>query len=774
MNTQITTPSRYIVAQEFFPKDKIDMMCSITPKQLYKALYSSLDQAQQSNADLNKSCITKSKYKKNDCLVYLEYVIGSCKSIQKNNYKWSAKYEFSEKTPTYGRKYVKIFGIQKLERKLRGFLTSEKYTDIDMKNAHPCILKHLIKTHCPAIKTPILDSYCNDRDAFFKDKAVTKTDILKSLNMYKSRKDAPELIKDFITELQPVRDFFWLKYPDLQAVATDGWNTKCSLVNKIMCIEEDRLLESAISHLNIKNPVRMFDGFMPLRSELPPDSINILNKLTEEVGIVWDEKNHETFIFPENVVVIEKQEPKCLIDIKKVMVNNDMSYGKIKKKFEESRFIVTTPLCYATEVKKNGEIVLDICDKTKFTQKTENWYYTHIDKDSGESSQRPFMIKWYADTSRRTYEFIDFIPPPTIAPPNTYNLYTGMAYQNITGVKPCCRSKINVLLNHLKLLSGDDNQEEVYQYQLKWFAHMLQFPGVMPRTAIVWNSPQGAGKNIFSNGFADKIIGKKSIINTEDAEQFIGKWRNVSNKFFGIYNEASSRDTFGADGKIKALISEDTLSWEAKGKDTITVNNFLRLLILTNKDNGIKIESGAERRFQVVQINVVQPDKKYFKAIADAWDNPSIVLGFANYLLNEVDLTGFDPQRDRVETELYRAMKSVNIPPREQWLVELLTEIDEVDDDNYRWKPLELYTSYCKFMEEKSKNSKNNDFKPESNAMFGRNIKNKKWIDAIIPYVSGKSVRYYNINREKLAQALVANGVISEEMLPDNGEVDLE
>ena len=509
----------------------------------------------------------------------------------------------------------------------------------------------------------------------------------------------------------------------------------------------------------------MFDGFMVLKSELPEDTIKKLNLLTTPEGIEWDVKEPVSFTFPD-IEVKSKPIPTCLIDTAKLRADDPCCYENVKKRFELNRFIVTDPLNYVTEKIENGEIVLYRSGKTEFHNKTENWYYTKYN-DQGEAHETLFMNRWFLDPQRRTYARIDFLPPPLICPNNVYNLYTGMAYQNIS-VEP--DNNIDVFLNHLRVLSGDDQTDQVYNYQLNYFAHMLQYPGIMPGTALLWNSPQGAGKNIFTNGWRDYVIGKKGTISTEDAEEFVGKWRNISNKFFGVYNEASSRDTFGLDNKIKALITEPSLSWEAKGKDTITVNNFIRMLFLTNKDNGVKIEPG-DRRFQVVQISTLIKEKAYFDAIGAAWKNPAKVLGLVNFLLN-LDISNWDPQRDRVITDFY--MMSKYIPSRELWMATFLELIDEIDIPNFRWKPITLYKSYCKFIDNKNKSSKS-DWTPDTMTMFGRQLKNQMWEGAIRPIYVGKSCRYYLINREKLVEILIEKDIITaEELILSDDEPELE
>lgn len=752
---------------ETFPQERIDAICSLNPTQLFKALYGSLEEARRANADRLKISVEQCKYSKTECMEYLKSIIYNCKLVQANGYKYSVDYRYAVNTPTYGRKYTRNFGIQRLERKLRGFLTGDLYTDLDMKNAHPCILRNLIKLHCPTHRTPLLDSYCSARDCFLREYGVNKTDMLIALNKVKGKKDDPELIKNFINELNPVREFFWNKHPELQATAKKGWNVKSSLLNKLMCIEENRLLEKAINHLGIINPVRMFDGFMPPNSELPPNAIETLNALTLEEGIIWDVKEPESFTFPEDVTIKPKPPKKCNIDVGAILASDPRSYESVKNKFEKTRFVCLTPCCYVTEQVKNGERVIERVNKTDFFNKNEPLTYIYTDLETGEEFVRPFMTAWFKDPNRREYDCIDFIPPPSTCPDTTFNLYTGLAYENIA-VEP--DDDIQVILDHLRFLSGEEETDKIYNYQLCWFAHMLQKPGVMPRTAILWNSIQGMGKNIFSDGFGNLIIGTKSFISTEDADQFVGKWRNVSDKFFGVYNEASSRDTHGLDGKIKALITEPVLSWEAKGKDCIMVNNFIRMLFLTNKDNGVKIESGGqERRFQVIQITGKRPNQEYFDAIVEFWKSPARVLGFANYLL-KVDLSKWDSMNDRVETEFCKAMKSINIPTRDKWLAHFLENDLAKEMLGYRWKPAELYKLYCKFMKEMT-------WKPETSTMFGRKLKEARWKGIIEPVFSGKSCRYYKINKVALKRKLIEENIIDEEMLgseSDDDDYDVE
>jgi hypothetical protein len=67
-----------------------------------------------------------------------------------------------------GRLYPKrgASSVQGLKRDVRKALTHDSYTDIDMVNAHPCILSQLFKRH--NLECPRLDEYIANREEHHK------------------------------------------------------------------------------------------------------------------------------------------------------------------------------------------------------------------------------------------------------------------------------------------------------------------------------------------------------------------------------------------------------------------------------------------------------------------------------------------------------------------------------------------------------------------------------------------------------------------------------
>jgi hypothetical protein len=94
-------------------------------------------------------------------------------------------YAYTENTPnSVGGRLFSGNSIQGLSRVIRGFLCRDIVTDIDMRNAHPCILYHICKLH--NISCPKLKEYIDNRDFYMNQIPNGKDTYLKSVNPSKN------------------------------------------------------------------------------------------------------------------------------------------------------------------------------------------------------------------------------------------------------------------------------------------------------------------------------------------------------------------------------------------------------------------------------------------------------------------------------------------------------------------------------------------------------------------------------------------------------------
>lgn len=734
---------------EKFNSDSIDKMCSFTGEELYELLYDD-----PNHIDFKE--LNDKKWNKADCIKHLEQTITFCQKVTENGYIHHAKYKKARTSPEFGRDFVIKFGIQRLPKLIRGFLTGADYIDVDIKNCHPVLLLKLFhKENIPI--PPMLQDYCENREKVLHDNKVTKLDIIKIINTDKLYRNSSNYLQAFHTELIDFKVHMFNKYPELKT--NNKRQPHSSLVNKLLCKEEAIVLDMVLNELNIKNSVKMFDGFMfrPCEHEaLGPisDIIERLNTLTAEWNINWTVKEPTTFLFPADHAITPwvKPVPRCLINLTEEGNVCFKTYTQVKTEFEKDNFIIKHPLTFCSLlINAEGEEVISRADKSKFFNTFQPLFYEKTSTDDeGKITVVPhkFMPKWFDDPDRREYTCADFLPPPLVCPVDTYNLYGGMRWETLEkdGVIP--DDDIEVFLHHLRVLSGSDQTDAVYAYLLNYFAHVIQRPGEIPGTGIVLNSPQGYGKNLFVDNFGRQLLGYKYHLSTANADRFAGRWRDVMGKFFGIYNEASSKDTFGLEGKIKELITEPRLDWEKKGQDPIEVRSFIRIITLSNKDNPIQLGQ-KDRRWQVIEITGEPETKLYFQTLFNAFQNDAKVLGLVNYL-KKIDLSNWDPQRDRVETLYYKSMKSINVVPRERFLAAFTLERE---DGISFLSPTEFYDAYTKWMNKLG-------YKAESSTMFGLKMKNHEVWGKAIEFKKSNYRRYY-FNRELLIAKLIDRGALN-------------
>tara|TARA_R100001369_G_C3316743_1_gene168224 strand:- start:316 stop:2598 length:2283 start_codon:yes stop_codon:yes gene_type:complete len=366
------------------------------------------------------------------------------------------------------------------------------------------------------------------------------------------------------------------------------------------------------------------------------------------------------------------KEEQALINDKKEAFDNQCFQDELKKKlkyFEEFHFKVMNPACFGRTSYNKTQLV----NASEFELQYENVCV-------GEDDLKWTKI-WRSLKYIRTFENVDFLPHPLPCPDYTLNTFNGLRAAKL----PSCEPKdIDLLLNHIKILSGND--EAGSKYIIDYLAHAVQKPGELPRVALVFQSDQGTGKNIFFENFVRKMLGGEYLLQTAEMDKVIGRFSMINNKLFVIMDETSGKDSFSNSDKIKNIITAEQVAWERKGIDGININNCGRYLFFSNNETPVKIES-SDRRYVVYKCsNDRQNDSVYFKEMSKMFNDDAVIKTFYNYLMNDVDISDWDSINDRPITEAYQDIQSANTPAMAKWLEERYYELNhfiemESDDD---------------------------------------------------------------------------------------------
>ena len=278
---------------------------------------------------------------------------------------------------------------------------------------------------------------------------------------------------------------------------------------------------------------------------------------------------------------------------------------------------------------------------------------------SGNSS-KPVGPLWLTHRLRRQYSGVIFSPEEDA--PGFYNLWTGFAVEPKPGERP-------LYLAHLR-----DNVaggvEEVFNYIIAWMADAVQNPAKRPGTAIVLRGKQGVGKGICCSQFG-KLFGQH-FVQVTTSRHLTGNFNaHLKDALIVFADEAFWAGDKNAEGVLKAMVTEEEIHIELKGKDTIRVRNHIRLMIASNHD--WVVPAGLEeRRFFVVDVGEARmQDREYFQAIVDQMENggrEALLHYLLHYDLSEVDL-GVFPQ-----TEALRDQKIRSMTPVQKWWYDRLMD----------------------------------------------------------------------------------------------------
>jgi hypothetical protein len=263
-----------------------------------------------------------------------------------------------------------------------------------------------------------------------------------------------------------------------------------------------------------------------------------------------------------------------------------------------------------------------------------------------------FIGEWIKDSFMKTYEYVDFLPPPRYCPPTTFNLFQGLAGDDIKVDESLVDEKVAIFIKQFWLLCGKDDKG--LEYVLNYLAHIIQKTGELPRTSIVFKSKQGTGKNVAWEMFANKLLGERYLLVSSKMDDVLGRFPLINQKLLVILDETNSTTAFSNSDQIKSYITSETLTYEKKGVDGITILNTGRMIFFTNNDNSVKIES-SDRRFSVFECaDDHRNDEKYFKALIKAYNEDWM---FLFHFLKTRDISNFNPTNDRVFTKIYKELQ---------------------------------------------------------------------------------------------------------------------
>jgi len=243
---------------------------------------------------------------------------------------------------------------------------------------------------------------------------------------------------------------------------------------------------------------------------------------------------------------------------------------------------------------------------------------------------------WFHSDSANRYRGVVFDPSasavqiPSRDGEKPFNLWRGWAYEPRPG-------RCELFLAHIRdVICGGDKQLSLYVET--WLANLFQDPNARPGTAIVLRGGQGTGKGVFANTIG-KLLTRAHYLHIASSDLLIGRFNaHFAGKLLVFADEAFWAGDKSAEGRLKALITEDDLVVEPKGRAPFTIRNLVRLIIASN-ERWVVPAGLDERRYVVLDVSPEhRNDHTYFEDIFQELRNGGYE-ALLYHFLHEVDST---------------------------------------------------------------------------------------------------------------------------------------
>lgn len=273
------------------------------------------------------------------------------------------------------------------------------------------------------------------------------------------------------------------------------------------------------------------------------------------------------------------------------------------------------------------------------------------------------LMAWAKNHNSRSYTGGVIFLPGKKAPADYFNTWRGFS------VKPKQNDALLVrIYYHIKDVVCADHQD-LYDYFIKWMAYTIQNPDKPAGAAIVFRGEKGSGKGTIGH-FLSAIWGNHGLHIT-NPKHLVGNFNgHLNDVCFLFADEAFFSGDRAAEGVLKELITEPTITVERKGIDAITQTNYLKVLMATNSDWAVPATKD-ERRYCVMDVSSSRiNDREYFNSLWGVCHSKQVQSAFLYAMLNE-DITGFHtgdiPDSVGLREQRYHSMKS-----HQHWLADSL------------------------------------------------------------------------------------------------------
>jgi hypothetical protein len=270
---------------------------------------------------------------------------------------------------------------------------------------------------------------------------------------------------------------------------------------------------------------------------------------------------------------------------------------------------------------------------------------------------------WLKHPGRVTYDSVSFRPKePGVLPGNRLNLWRGFGVVERKG-------SWKLMHDHIyRVLGAGDPKAGLYIE--RWLAYSVQHPDVVGETVLVLQGDEGTGKGTLARAML-KIFGPHGLPVSQPKHLVGGFSGHLQHCCFLFLDEGFWAGDVQAEGRLKNLITEDTITIEPKYFTPFQVPNLLHILMSSNNEWVVPAGPHA-RRYAVFKVSDERMnDFAYFGALRAELDNGGLEAMLFD-LLN-LDLGGWHPMQI-YQTDALIEQKVQSLRGLDAWIESMLQE----------------------------------------------------------------------------------------------------
>lgn len=336
-------------------------------------------------------------------------------------------------------------------------------------------------------------------------------------------------------------------------------------------------------------------------------------------------------------------------------------------------------IAHITQAQKKGSMPkIDMINPDSFRLKLSNQNVkTMIDGEAKKLTLGDAFIQY---PRRKTYDRLVFEPDESTTSPENLNLWSGFPIEGKQGDFPLIHQHIYEVLCR--------NNDEYYNWLMTWLAHIIQYPGKKPGSAVVIKGEKGTGKSIIFetlmkrllNDYHYKCANSKTITSNFNFQ--------FHSKLFVLLEEAVWGGDSNAEGVLKDMITSDTMQYEKKGETPYMDSSYVRIAMLSNTD-WVVPASADERRFFVLEASSkYQQQHEYFDVLNEEIHSDKALRAFMWELENWSPEGGWSILYTPPKTEWLYEQQSFSNTGMDEFFISLLDSNQLEEDERHPNKPL--------------------------------------------------------------------------------------